>query len=92
MVLQTGSMTDKFPETSCMKEISLVEWDGLSHAAKQALLKSKDVLIYDPRAEARSFNKDAILRITESMAKFFTVHGMFQINIYIIWLNFHSIA
>lgn len=64
-----------------MKEVSLVEWSGLNDAAKQELLKSKDVLVYDPEAKGISFNEDALLRIKESMTSIFTVHGTFQRDI-----------
>ena len=70
-----------------MKEVSLVEWSGLNHAAKQELLKSKDVLVYDPEAKGISFNEDALLRITESMTSILTVHGTFYGGIEVLVLN-----
>ena len=69
-----------------MKEVSLVEWSGLNYAAKQELLKSKDVLIYDPEAKATSFNEDALLRIMESMTSIFMVHNTFQRDIEVLAL------
>jgi len=60
------------------QEVSLDEWTGLSPAAKQNLLQGNDIHVYDPEKKAIPFNEDALLTITESMAKVFTVHGEFQ--------------
>lgn len=66
------------PETSCLEEVSRNQWEQLDPYAKQKLLRTKDVHIYDRNQAGRPFNEHSLLRITESMTTVFTVHGTFH--------------